>query len=871
MRQPVANKPMEIARTVEIYFSVLTKIFRWILVGLILFYAILIVKDFANYIGAYPYLAVDDGLANISYAIADSGRYGFLSSPLQAPNSLPRHDGFFNYGPWYFYLGAFFTWVFGYSLSLLRSIHLVVILGSVIVAYFWFRKDKSYVAATVFAIGVLHCFQIAQWPMVRPDIMVTFFALATVICSGLAVNARHGRWWIGSGFFASSAALTHLIAWSLIPASAFILLATNSPHLWSAWRSRTIPKQILKHIGLLVIGGLIGALIFYASFGFRILDHLTTLADYRNFVRTISADDIGPVHVIQKHLDSAYSYLPPTTRFALTAVLCVSWLICIFQRLIPGPLRILINSHLVPPLIIWTGYMVSLAFYPNYHAGYAILNQVLAFWTAAALTFVSMLWVNQYRNLSACLSPLVILVTVGYFSLLILKPMAVNTSQKSKIASTWVPIASYVDQFLSDLPRGSHGWGTIMYGIENPGRIQLVQFVEALTLASKASESVRPNLSPDVLVWGYPENRDSLINVLSGTPSRLRKVNELFPKHRYILTSITQAVPYGSTRVYVRAPKDIGAPRNRCPIPELSEACVPVARYYDSKNSKWSDRLGTPLKLSTTSVPAQIFHVGYSSKPAQAIASRSLSADLSAGVYLFEIHVKSGPDTAVPRMLTVNSQRDARQTMGELGPDFDSAPYMAGDKTVYLVHRHGGGLIFLSQFDTSPGAAVSEASAYPIISTRLAVKDQMIPLPQFDKWNIDLKGGISAKKQPEGFSVEGNDTQHGYQMISPAFSVARRQQITIKIDYKVTQGRVCPGVLDEKLQAWLFLPDQPRSEFTFPSGGNSNITVVLANCNDKPGGNLPSRFVLRSAKYSGSISSKLYTDQLMSVLSDPKN
>src|SRR5438270_5247101 len=92
-------------------------------------YAAVVVRDFSHYADHYPYLAVDDGLANVSYSLATEGRYGFLASPVQGFTDLMRDRGFFNYGPWYFYFGAALIWLFGYSLTTLRAIHLGAILA----------------------------------------------------------------------------------------------------------------------------------------------------------------------------------------------------------------------------------------------------------------------------------------------------------------------------------------------------------------------------------------------------------------------------------------------------------------------------------------------------------------------------------------------------------------------------------------------------------------------------------------------------------------------------------------------------------------------------------------------------------------------
>ena len=59
----------------------MTRLIRIGLEGLLLAgviaYAALVVRDFSHYADHYPYIAVDDGLANVSYALATEGRYGF--------------------------------------------------------------------------------------------------------------------------------------------------------------------------------------------------------------------------------------------------------------------------------------------------------------------------------------------------------------------------------------------------------------------------------------------------------------------------------------------------------------------------------------------------------------------------------------------------------------------------------------------------------------------------------------------------------------------------------------------------------------------------------------------------------------------------
>ena len=142
-------------------------------------------------------LSTDDGVGNISYALATEGRYGFLSSPVLA--GMARHDGLFSYGPFYFYLGAALIWVFGYSIVLLRTIHLVVILGIAAAGGVWFRKAGSGGVGALAALGLLMAVERGQWPMVRPDSLVSLFAVALVIAAGRAIATGGAWYWFAAG------------------------------------------------------------------------------------------------------------------------------------------------------------------------------------------------------------------------------------------------------------------------------------------------------------------------------------------------------------------------------------------------------------------------------------------------------------------------------------------------------------------------------------------------------------------------------------------------------------------------------------------------------------------------------------------------
>src|SRR5687768_8461025 len=185
------------------------------LFAVVIAYGVLVVRDFYWFADRTIYAAVDDGLANQAYMIATEGRYGFMSSPTLL--GVPRHVGEISYGPWYFYFAAGLVWLFGYSLTLVRSVRLLLIVAAVVAAGGWFPGRSRPIAATIFALIAFDAFNTAMWPMARPDSAVTAFALALTITSGLALRSGRPRDWFLAGLSASSGAFAHLIAWTLVP------------------------------------------------------------------------------------------------------------------------------------------------------------------------------------------------------------------------------------------------------------------------------------------------------------------------------------------------------------------------------------------------------------------------------------------------------------------------------------------------------------------------------------------------------------------------------------------------------------------------------------------------------------------------------
>ena len=509
-------------------------------------YAALVTHDFYQNANHWVFLSVDDGLANEAYALASQGRYGFLSSP--ELSGIARHHGEVSYGPWYFYLAAGLIWLFGYSLTLVRSIHLWVIVGSVAAACAWFRGPGRAQAATTFGLIILSAFATNQWPMVRPDSLVSLFAIALIVCAGLGLTRGGARYWFGAGLAASCGAFTHLIAWSLV-ASSIVLFAVGAARYWSVAGDRAMARrELLGWFAAFATGGLLGALMFYWSFGFRFGDQLQLFAAYRQLV----ASNDSYSTTIWRHLFIAFRYLSENWQRPVAATIVAAWAAVALARLLTRDSRSLIYGYVLPPITIWTGYIISNGWYTNQHKGYAILHEMMMAWVLASLVWIAIALSRRRAPWASTALALIISLPLLAQGVRVIDGHLEAAAARSAFSARWVPIDDYVDHVLSRIPVRSTAWGSVMYGIETPDRVQLIQVGDAFHAIYRVDPSRRAALAPDYLLWGYPEERDSTLAVLSGGDSLLDKLTRLTEGARYRVASFVVAPPYGVTRVYAK-------------------------------------------------------------------------------------------------------------------------------------------------------------------------------------------------------------------------------------------------------------------------------------------------------------------------------
>lgn len=829
--------------------------------GAVLVFAAIVTRHFFQLSGSAIYLSTDDSLANLSYSLATEGRYGFLSSPILL--DIPRDHGLFSYGPYYFYVGAALFWLFGYSLTLIRSIHLAVILAVALAARAWLGRVAAGGAAAIVAVGLLVTFDRAHWPMARPDSMVSAFAVALVLSAGLAMRTGRRRYGLVAGFAAACGAFTHLVAWSLIPAVVVILgigLLADAVDDDGRWHR---PRRVWGPLLATATGGLLGTFLFYASFGFRIREQVAFLIGYQKFTGSMGASTAGTSYreLIAKHFQLAYWYLPWPLGRVVQLTLVVSVVLVLAMLWGRRPRRRETLAVLAPPVVVWAGYLLSLGVYNNFHAGYAILNQVMWLWTLGAIIVVVIEqldgWPVLRRAAEALTWSAALALAVGVLTL-----FAQRTEYRALADASYVPIDAYVDRVLEPLPARARSWGTVAFGIEHPGRIQLVQFTEALELLNSLLPEHRAPLAPDYVVWGFADNRYTILDVLAQSDEGPRLLSRLIPGVRYSLVSMVSASPYGVTRVYSRSD---GAPGLDRPIVDL----------YDPRDRQWNSALGRAIAVPlTASAPARL-QLGQDAAAKVYTAVQTLGGALPADTYLLRVTLASDlpPDASTIVMGTpTTSVRDA---FGAFGPDFDVSPWFAGEPAVSLVYRHSGGPFYVSQFGTDH-PAIASVEAFPILSlTDFKVVRRGSAPPQAmaaTEW-VNAYPEIRVVPAPDGtMAVAGNTTQYGYQAYGPWIPVERQQRMMLRIAVTVTSGTGCIGVLDATGMRWLVAPDRLQPQYEFQINDSNQVRPVLADCSTSPTGVVPMQASIGAGSYTlWSEQEELYVDQLMRARRDHRS
>ena len=763
-------------------------------------YAAMTAHDFYTHVDRAVYTAVDDGEANIVYSLATQGRYSFPASPTLS--NMSRMHGQFNYGPWYFYLAAALVWLFGFSLTVVRSIHLWVMLGATAAAAFWFRGRSRAAAGALVGFGLLYFFAVVEWPMARPDSLVTACAVVLVIAAGMGVRSGRPVYWFVAGLAAACGAFTHLIAWSLVP-SVMVLFGVH------VMEQRRLRRGSAFALGA---GLFAGAVMFYASFGFDLAMQWRFLTAYRDVTKTGESY----VTAIGRHAWTAFGFLPLRVQQAVWMTMGVAWLTVAATFWRHGHRRIIL-AYVLPPVLVWTFYLLSNGTYTNYHSGYAILHHAMFVWTAAALVWAAC-EVTADRHPSAAtacatIAALLVLVQGG-------RQLAWQTAHPSRAtqAEHRVAFSDYAEHVIGTMPARSRAWGSVFFGMESPDRVQLIQQDDATFLMGQLPPVTRASFVPDFLVWGYPEVRDDMAGALGGKATRFAEMGQMLPDARFRLASLVDGAPYGVTRVYARTAGAEDSGR------------APTVDAYDDVHRQWLDRVGPPVAVAFHAVPPVTLRIGYQAEPPANIATTTFAAELPPGSYLISVDVTPGAGLA-GRMIAVTSATMVRQTITELGPrpKGDFAGYLSSDRRAFALIAHPGGTLFVSQFDKNAGAAIESVAASKIFD--LLDPGEREPrgraLPGFTRW-IPMPG-IQTVLRNERLAVYGDNSAGGYQLYSPLISATSGELVEIDIPSTVARGQVCTGILNAKGQ-WLVVANEWREQLDFRADATQGFRVAFSNC-----------------------------------------
>jgi hypothetical protein len=805
------------------------------------FYAALVGRDFYHHADRAIWVTTDDGEAAIAYALASHGRYAFLSSPVLA--GMSRLGGQFNYGPWYFYTAAAAIWLFGYSLTLVRALHFWVVIGCAAAAFAWFRGRDRLAAPALFGFGFLYFFSVAEWPMARPDSFVTAFAIAMIVFAGLAVTRKHARYWLLAGMAAACGAFTHLIALALVPAVVVIFLI-------SVWAERAesaaIKAETWRSAAALAAGLALGALMFYASFGFDLAGQYRFLRSYR--ATTASTDTY--VDAIAKHFGMAFGSQSPWARAAVVMTLVAAWLLTAFASARTS-FRRLVIAYVLPPVTVWTLYLASNGKYTNYHSGYAILHHALFAWTAAAMlwTLLKMSTASSERRALATAGGIAAATVVLVFGVRLTASQVV-AAPRAEQAAALVPFSEYENHVLGSIPARAPVWGSVFLGIESPDRVQLVQYEDAISIAHAADAQARPGVAPDYLVLGYPETLDTVLAGLRGSAASAVSSSTLHSALDgavFRLQSLTAAWPYGTTRVYVRAEGE-------------AVQRVPTVAVYDAAHERWLTRLGAALPLSIARVAPATMYLGYEEAPPASVATTTVQTTLPYGAYMLRVTLSPSTGHSNRRIIAAVTPDGLSQTIRQLAPDGDFAQYAPRDRVVYAALFHKGGPLSINQFDDSMGASIEAVDAYPIDDSldpaSRPSRDQ--PLTPLAQW--DVVPGVRTSMVDGRLHVDGNATPLGYEVSTPVIPFGRGDYVEVRVQSTVTTGRICNGVLNADQTRWLVVADELHEVMQFRGDATAGFRVVFANCGRDA--KQPSRFDVSAGSYAID-APHLYADRLL--------
>jgi hypothetical protein len=757
---------------------------------------VIVIQKSFHFLDATPQLNIDDSIPNVAVALADHVRYGFLASPTQGAQTVDRTHAFFNYGPFYFWVSAGLTWLFGPSLLLYRVLHPIGLVIVTAIALITFRRI-SQAGAAVLAILLFDLYLTAQVPIARPDIMVSFCVAMMLYSASRAIDSGSRLQWGLTGFWAGSALTTHQIATAIVPAAGLIWLWAEAG-TWNAggtWRER------LGRLGSLAGGGIAAALVYLIAIDFRISDLLTLGRAGITHTQTFREN-------LTMHLDFTWWSLDASTRWFVIIGLAAAAAASIAALAVRTAFSRRVLAFVMPAVVAALAYQLSFGFFEHQASGYGILSQVTTLWAIAALIGVVVpRGIDAGGWLKPAAAAVALVVATGAVAAADRDWLRTKSRQETS-ALGQVSISDYISQVLAPLPERASVWGSLYYGIESGSRVDLLQFQEALTPALDHKPGLRDRMAPEYLTLGNYEFQDAFAFTLIGQDSALGNFSKMFPSARYRQVKIVSARPYGTTHVYRKfEPAEIGV--------------EPSLAINDGTGRQWSMRASTPLPVTFTKTSPVVAEIHHYSINTHQPALLTEVATLDQAFYAIDLRIDRDSDMQTGFILA-STGRELTWHRGQR--ELPVTPYLTGERRVTVLIDHVGGPLYLSRFE-KPGSAVT---TFDVVRVR-----RIVPLashyappamvPDLAAWTKSSPK-VQVRNESGGVVFDGVPPE-GLQIDSPPIAVqpGQRLSLTVAVDSPATVTAAVIG--GDGL--WLAPPAEVPGRLTFDTKTSSRLTISL--------------------------------------------
>ena len=127
-----------------------------------------------------------------------------------------------------------------------------------------------------------------------------------------------------------------------------------------------------------------------------------------------------------------------------------------------------------------------------------------------------------------------------------------------------------------------------------------------------------------------------------------------------------------------------------------------------------------------------------------------------------------------------------------------------------------------------PGDSEAPASGPPPLMSDPTLASLTIHAPPLDQW-LPAKG-IHVEQTKAGWRITGDETEMGYQLVSPVIDVPAQQLLLVRTKGINEAGRACLGILKGDETAWIVPAEPNRAELAVNTAANTQIKLVFANC-----------------------------------------